>query len=317
MQAAVIKTFGGIESISIEEVPLPTPQEHEVQIAVRYAGVNPIDWKMTEGHLKDKMESRFPITLGWDAAGTISAIGKKVSQFKMGDAVYAYCRKEIVHEGTFASHVCVKSDAVAHKPKSLSFDEAAAVPLAALTAWQALYDVVQLKAKEKILIHAGAGGVGGFALSFAHLTGAHVITTASATHHDYVKSLGADEVIDYTQENFAEVVLRRYPEGIDALFDTVGGETLKNSYSLLKEKGRLVTIADAVDSALAAQRSIVASFHFVHPDGQQLAAIAQLFDKGKIKPPLIQKVPLEEVKSALRNSRTGHTQGKIVLQITN
>ena len=315
MPAALIHSFGGVESVAIEEIPIPLPLENEVQIAIKCAGVNPVDWKIAEGLLKSRMPHQFPITLGWDAAGEISQVGPQVTAFKVGDPVFAYCRKETIHDGTYASYICVNSSHAAHKPANLSYAQAASVPLSSLTAWQSIYDTAHLKPGETILVHAGAGGVGGFAIQFAKLMGAHVITTTSPAHTDYAYQLGADEVIDYTQYDFADAILKKYPEGVDVVFDTVGEETLKRSYQAVKEGGRLVTIAGVIDKTLADARHVQASFVFVHPDGQELSTIGSLYNSGKIQPHHIQEVPLSEVCSALRKSREGHTQGKIILQI--
>jgi NADPH:quinone reductase-like Zn-dependent oxidoreductase len=316
MMAALIHNFEGIEKVSLEEVPIPFPQEDEVQIAISYAGINPVDWKIAEGLLKTRMQYELPIILGWDAAGTISKIGKEVKNLNVGDPVFAYCRKEIIRDGSFAEYICLPAENVVKKPKNLSFAEAAAFPLCALTAWQSLYDTARVKARERILIHAGAGGVGGMAIQLAKLAGAHVITTSSEANSDYVKKLGADEVIDYTKEYFVNVLQKNYPKGMDVVYDTVGGDTLKASYQVAKGGGRLVTIAGIVDQALASKHHLIADFVFVRPDGKELSQIASLIEEKKLFAPNIHEVPFEEIALALRKSREGHAQGKLVLKIT-
>lgn len=315
MKAALIHDFGGIEKVVVENIPIPTPQEDEIQIAVKCAGVNPIDWKITEGYLKEQLEHQFPITLGWDVAGTVSKVGKNVTQFKEGDAVYAYCRKEIVHDGAFAEYICLQVKNVAFKPKSLSFEEAASVPLSALTAWQSLFDTAHLQKRQNVLIHAGAGGVGGFAIQFAKQAGAHVIATSSRNHFEYVKQLGADEIIDYTKESFVDSIHQKHPEGVDLVYDTVGGPTLNASYQAAKVGGRLITIAGMIDRVVAEKRKLLADFVFVHPDGEELKQIGALFDQRKIVPPQIEVVSFDNVQAALRKSREGHTKGKIILKL--
>lgn len=315
MKAALIHSFGGIEKIEIKEVSVPTPQFDEVQIAIKYASVNPVDWKIAEGMLKTRMDYEFPIILGWDAAGIVSAAGKGVKDFKEGDPVFAYCRKEMMRDGSFADFICLKAENVALKPRTLSFAEAAAVPLCSLTAWQSLYDTAHLKAKEWILIHGGAGGVGSFAIQLAKRVGAHVITTTSSANFDYAKLLGADELIDYRQENVLEHLLKIVPQKVDVVFDTVGGDALKASYEMVKQKGRLVSIAGIIDQAIIAQKQITGDFVFVSPNGKELKLIADLLDSGKIKPPRLQEMPFDQIESALHKVREGRSQGKLVIKI--
>ncbi len=315
MKAAVIHSFEGIEKITIEDIPIPLPKDNEVQIAVECAGVNPVDWKICEGLLKGRMNYEFPIVLGWDVAGKIAAIGKNVRGFKEGDPIFAYCRKEIVRDGSFAEYICLDAKDVVRKPQKLSFAQAACVPLSALTAWQSLFDKAHLKSKETVLIHAGAGGVGGFAIQLAKIAGAKVITTTSASHNEYVKKLGADILIDYTKENFVDRVHAFFPDGVDVVYDTVGGSTLKASYEAAKEGGRLISIAGIVDQALAASRHLEAAFVFVAPNGDELKQIADFLDHGTLVPPPVQEVSFENVASALHKSREGHAEGKIVLKI--
>ena len=311
MRAALIHSFGGIEKVEIDEVSIPLPHANEVQIAIEYAGVNPVDWKIAEGMLKTRMDYQFPIILGWDASGMISAVGEEVTQFTVGDPVFAYCRKKIMQEGSFAEYITLEAQNVAKKPLSLSFAEAASIPLSCLTAWQALYDAAKLKKGETVLIHAGAGGVGGFAIQLAKLRGAHVITTASAANHTYVQMLGADEVIDYTKGDFRS----HLHDKVDVLLDTVGGKTLQESYEVVKPQGRLVTIAGVIDQDIATTRDLWTEFVFVHPDGETLAEIATLLDEKKLTAPTVEEMPFDTVERALGKSRQGHTQGKIVLKI--
>lgn len=315
MRAVYINDFGPIESLKVGELPIPIPKENEVQIEIAYAGVNPADWKACEGLFKSRMAYEFPIILGWEASGRISALGKNATQFKKGDEVFAYCRKTIIRDGTFAEYICVDASVVAYKPKNFSFAQAASVPLTTLTAWQSLFDAGQLKAKQKILIHGGGGGVGGFAIQLAKQKGAHVITTASAANHSYVKKLGADFAIDYRNENFVDKVKSLEPKGLDFVLDTIGGDVLKSSYGVVKPGGHLISIAATIDQALAKEHNINAQFVFVAPNGKQLTQIAELCEKGKLIPPEIQELPLEQAIVALRKIREGHTRGKMVLKV--
>ncbi len=315
MKAALIHKFGGIEKIEIEEVSTPFPKPREVQISVKYAGVNPVDWKIAEGMLKTRMDYQFPIILGWDVSGVVSAVGEEVETFREGDPVFAYCRKEIIRDGSYAEYICLDAKNVVLKPKSLNFAEAAVIPLSSLTAWQVLFDTARIKPKETLLIHAGAGGVGGYAIQFAKIADAYVVTTASKSNFDYVSLLGADEIIDYQKDFFVEALKKNHPKGVDVVFDTVGGNTLTASYEAAKIGGRLISIAGVIDQVLASQRKLKTEFVFVHPDGKQLQKIADLFEEGKLSPPRVQEFPFEEVESALNQSRSGHTQGKIALKI--
>lgn len=315
MKAALIHNFEGIEKISIETISVPIPKDHEVQIQIKFASINPVDWKIAEGLLKTRMEYHLPIILGWDAAGMVSQIGSSVTELKIGDPVFAYCRKECMQDGSFADYICLPAENVVKKPDNLSFAEAAAVPLVTLTAWQSLFESADLKTQETVLIHAGAGGVGSMAIQLAKLAGAYVITTTSAANADYVKELGADLIIDYTKESFSNVLLAECPHGVDVLFDTVGGETLLKSYGVVKKKGHLVTIAGVLDQALASKQEIKAEFVFVRPNGKQLNEIAALLKQKKLVPPRLQEIPFKEIAQGLRKSREGHTQGKIVVNL--
>ncbi len=314
MKAALIHEFKGIEQIRFEETTTPTPNPDEVQIAVQFGGINPVDWKIAEGAFKGRMEYKFPIILGWDVSGTISAVGQNVTGFKIGDPVYAYCRKEMLHDGSYADFICLEAKNVAHKPQCLTFAQAAAIPLSSLTAWQTL-DLAQIKAGETILIHAGAGGVGGYAIQFAKLRGAHVITTASKENFDYVKERGADTIIDYRSEDFVERIHKCHPEGVDIVFDTVGKHTLIKSYQAVKEAGKLITIAGVIDQELAERKNLFAEFLFVTPNGPQLDQISDLIDQKKVIPPSVRTIPFYDLEPALHESREGHVQGKLVLQV--
>lgn len=315
MKAIVIEQFGDTQQMKIATVADPEPQPNEVQIQTAYAGVNPVDWKIGEGYLRELLPHQFPIILGWDVSGKVTKVGKDVTNFKIGDEVFAYARKLVVKWGTFAEYVCVDSKNVVPKPTKLSLKEAAAIPLVSLTAWQALVDFGKLKQGETVLIHAGGGGVGGIAIQLAKHLGAKVITTVSPRHSDYVKKLGADVIIDYTQGNFADKVKEAAPEGVDLVLDTVGDDALEASFALLKKGGRVASIRQQVDPASIANLGIKAGFVFVKPNGSQLKAIADLFETGKFIVPVIEEFPFEKAKEALDKVKEGHVQGKIVLKV--
>lgn len=315
MKAVTIDSFGDISTLHLSQVQKPEPGPKEVQIALSYAAVNPVDWKICEGHLKTRLPHQFPLILGWDGAGTVSAVGKEVRHFKVGDKVFAYFRKPTVQWGTFAEYVCFEADHVALKPDNIDFAEAAAIPLTALTAWQALFDDVKLQRGETVLIHAGAGGVGGIAIQLAKNAGAKVISTARQEKHSYVKELGADVVIDYTKKSFVEEIKKIAPQGVDVVFDTVGGQTLKDSLNALRPGGRLVSIVEKLDPAVGKPRTITITYHFVNPNGAQLKQIGDLIKTGKVRPPAIEEMKLEDAAQALEKSREGRLKGKIVLKI--
>lgn len=317
MKAVVIDGFGSVDAVHIEDFEVPHPNKGEVQIEVVSAGVNPVDWKIREGYLRDYLDHDFPIILGWDVAGIVNEVTEGVTHLKKGDAVYAYCRRPKIHWGTFAEFVTFDADHVAHKPESLSFAQAAAVPLSGLTAWQSLFEFLEIKEGDTILIHAGAGGVGSFAIPLAKLVGAYVVTTASPRNHEYVKMLGADEVIDYNRYDFVEKVLARFPEGVDHVYDCVGGKTYWRSFDCVKRGGNVVTICRFDEEKVDPETGIRSGHVFVRPDGEQLMDLAELFDDGSLPVPEIHLYPFESVSDALLKSREGHTRGKIVLSVQN
>lgn len=314
MKAVAIRDFGGIEKLIITDLPKPEPGINELLIEVRYTAVNPVDWKIREGYLKERLPHKFPLIPGWDAAGVVASVGKNVKNFKPGDEVFAYCRKPTVQWGTYAEYVAFDAEHVALKPKNINFAQAAAIPLVGLTAWQSLFDSAKLKKGETILIHAGAGGVGSMAIQFAKNVGARVITTASSLHHDYVKKLGTDAAIDYN-EGFVEAVKKLAPQGVDVVFDSVGGQTLRDSVKLLKTNGRLVSIVEHLDPALAAKHHIQSSYVFVAPNGKELGEIAKLITEKKIVVPHIEEMLLQDAAKAQEKNKKGHTEGKIVLKV--
>lgn len=315
MKAIILEEFGGPDQLKLSNIPIPDPKPDEVQIKIAYTAVNPVDWKIRMGLLQKRMPHEFPIIPGWDASGTISAIGSNIKAFKIGDEVFAYCRKSKIQWGTYAEYICVPADFVAFKPKNITLAQAAAIPLAGLTAWQAIFDIGELKKSQTILIHAGAGGVGSLAIQLAKNAGATIITTATESKHEYVKSLGASVVIDYQKENFVTKIKELNPAGIDIVFDTIGGQTQKDSYAVLKSGGHLVSIIEPPDQQLAQQARVKANYLFVSPNGRELQQIADLISTKKVIPPQIEEMPLEKAAEAQEKNREGHVQGKIVLKI--
>ncbi|MFN6672040.1 NADP-dependent oxidoreductase [Enterococcus gallinarum] len=307
-RAVVINEYGGKEKLAEAKVSLPELGADQVLVKVAATSINPIDWKLREGYLKQMFPWSFPIILGWDVAGEIVEVGQKVKDYHVGDRIFA--RPETTRFGTYADYTIVDTNLLAPLPESIAFTEAAAVPLAGLTALQALFDHGSLKAGEKVLIHAGAGGVGTYAIQLAKNAGAYVITTASPRNHELVKKLGADEVIDYHTTDFEEVLT-----DIDLVFDTMGGEIQKKSFSVLKEHGRLISVLSIEDETLAATKQIEAKAIWLRTNGEQLSELAKLMADGKLVSVIGETFPLtrQSVYDAHALSETHHAVGKIVL----
>ncbi|MEH3114850.1 NADP-dependent oxidoreductase [Pedobacter terrae] len=308
MKAVRIHEFGGPDVLSIDEIPVPQPASDEVLIKVHATSVNPVDWKIRQGDRKDKFPSKLPLTLGWDVSGTVEEVGEKISAFKKGDEVYG--RPNPTQNGAYAEYIVVKANIISIKPTSIGHTEAAAVPLAGLTAWQGLFDHGLLKAGQKVLIHAAAGGVGTYAVQFAKWKGAYVIGTASANNADFLKRLGADEVIDYKMEDFESVL-----NDVDLVLDTIGKETQLKSLNILKEGGRVVTTLMPEFVAEAKAKKVHLIGFMAQSIPAQLTEIGSLIDSGKVKPVIDKVLPFTSAKQAQIESEQGHTRGKIVLQV--
>lgn len=313
MKAIAINEFGGLDKLQLMDLPVPEIGTGEILVWVKAAGVNPVDWKIREGYLKDLFPYEFPIILGWDAAGIIEKVGRDVTRFKEGDEIFAYCRKPTVKDGAYAEYIALEEEHAALKPENTTFEEAASIPLAALTAFQALFDGAKLKSGETVLIHAAAGGVGGFGVQLAKDRGAIVWATASERNTEHVYQLGADRVVDYTRVDFRDAVRSDHPDGIDVVFDCVGGEVLQMSADIVKNDGRLISIVD--DPSGLARSDIHAEFVFVAPNAAQLTELAQMVEQGRLRTHLSEVLPLEEAKKALELSESQRTRGKMVLVI--
>lgn len=308
MKAVRIHTHGGPETLVYEDAPRPTPLTNEVLIRVRAASVNPVDWKIRDGYGKQMFNHQMPLILGWDVAGTIEAIGPEVDKFKLGDSVYGYTN--LLRDGAYAEFAIAKPEEIAMKPASLDFIQAAAVPVGALTPWQALFDTAKLKENQRVLIHAASGGVGSIAVQLAKAKGAYVIGTASARNADFVRELGVDEFIDYQSTPFETVV-----HDVDIVFDTIGGNTQARSFGVLRTGGFLVSIITAPSQETATKYGVQSTRFSVQPNAAQLSEIAELIDSGKVKPFVETVLPLSEARQAHEMSQSGRTRGKIVLQI--
>src|SRR5438477_7823115 len=298
MKAIRIHNYGGPKVLKYEDAPRPEPQADEVLIRVHAAGVNPIDWKVREGHMKDCWTHKFPLILGWDLAGVVEKVGARVSQFKIGDEVYSL--PDPTRDGAYADYVVVREPELALKPKSLHHIRAAAVPLAALTAWQSLFDIAQLQPGQRVLIHGGSGGVGHFAVQFAKLKGAYVIATASTNNQQLLRKLGADETIDYTIQKFENVAHK-----IDIVLDTIGGETQERSWLVLKQGGALISLVQPPSEQKANRFGVRGIMSNIQPNGAQLSAIAKLIDSATLRPMIDRILPLSEARRAHELSQNG------------
>lgn len=315
MRAMAITEFGGGGTLQLMDLPEPRPGPGEILIRVKAAGVNPVDWKIREGMLKGRLPHEFPLIPGWDAAGIVSKNGVGADLFAEGDEVYAYCRKPIVRGGTYAEYVTVPQTSAALKPKNMSFEEAATVPLAALTAYQGLFDAAKLQQNETVLIHAAAGGVGSFAVQLAKDRGARVLGTASPRNHAYVKSLGCDVPVDYARGDFRETVRQAAPQHIDVVFDCVGGGVLTASVDVLREGGRVVSIIDPGEVEKLKLKGVSAHYVFVSPNHEELSALTRCIEEGRLRTHVSARFRLEEAGKAQALSETRHIHGKIVLTI--
>ena len=308
MKAVRIHQYGGPEVLVFEDAPRPVPGFAEVLSRVHAAGINPIDWKIRAGHLKDVRPYAFPLILGWDLSGVVEAIGPGTGKFKKGDEVYS--RPDSARNGAYAEYITVKESEVAVKPRSIDHVQAGAIPLACLTAWQAIFDTGGLSAGQRILIHGAAGGVGSFAVQLAKWKGAYVIGTASARNQSYLRELGVDEPIDYEKDRFEDLV-----RSVEVVFDTIGGDTQKRSWKVLQKGGILVSIAAPPSAEEAAKSGVRQAFILMTPNSSELTEIAKLVDIGKLKPVVETVLPLTDARRAHELSQTGHTRGKIVLRV--
>jgi NADPH:quinone reductase-like Zn-dependent oxidoreductase len=317
MRAVYYNSHGSVDVLNIGELPVPSPGPDEVLVQVAAAGVNPIDRRLRAGELTEYIERTFPVVPGWDLAGRITAVGDNVEGWQVGDEVSGLAFTWSIQHGTYAEFAPVNASSIAAKPKSLSFVQAAALPLVSLTAWQSLAEFAALKPGQSVLIEAGAGGVGSVAISIAKHLGATVYTTASAKNADYVRKLGADHVIDYTQENYVDVIRQREPNGIDAVLAAILDEqNIGAALELVKPGGTVAYMNnEPPESNLIAEKNIKTEFIHHRPDGESLGELLTLFDAGKLQVPDITTMPLEQAVDAQKQSESGRTRGKLVLEI--
>lgn len=311
MKAAQINSYGEPEVIQISDnTPKPTLKSGQILIENYAASINPIDWKFRAGFLQKMAPVPLPATLGGDFAGKVSEVGEDISDFKVGDQVYGQAIILNGGSGSIAEYVAANGANTSLKPKTASFEEASALPLAGVSAVQALEEHIKLQKGQKIIIHGGAGGIGHIAIQLAKSVGAYVATTVKAEDMEFVKSLGADETIDYTSQKFEEL-LKEY----DAVFDTVGGETTDKSFQVLKKGGILVSMLGEPKQELSQKYEVTALGQGTQTDTVRLTRLAELVDKGQIKVHIDKIFPLKQVQEAFTYQEKIHPKGKVVLRI--
>ena len=306
MKAAILTEYGNAPEVA--DVDRPDLPDDSVMVEVHAAAINTIDWVVMDGHVKDMLPYPLPWTVGYDVSGVVVEVGPEARGFSVGDEVFA--RADGMQAGTMAEYSAVKASDLAIKPSNISHAEAAGIPLAGLTAWQALFDKGGLQSGQRVLIHAGSGGVGTLAIQFAKHAGAWVASTASAENKGLVQNLGADQFVDYSNERFEDVV-----EPCDLVIDMLGGDTLKRSLDVVKPGGTIVSIKGDAPDGLAAERNVAFHAFFMEPDGEQLAEIATLITDGTVRPVLDSTFPLDDVAAAYDHARSGSANGKIAIAI--
>ena len=311
MKSAQFKRYGGSDVIEINQItPMPILNAGNVLVEIKAAGINPIDWKIREGYMQQMIKLQFPSTLGMDFSGVIKQVGEKVtsSDFKQGDEVYGQAGVTNGDSGAFAELALANIDHIAHKPKRLNHLEAAALPLVGVSAWQALVENMGLSKGQKILIHGGAGGIGSIAIQLAKLIGAYISTTANVNDKQFVQGLGADQTIDYNSQKF-EDLLHDY----DAVFDTIGGDTYKRSFKVLKKGGTIISMLEQPNSDLIQQYGVKATFQFTQVNRQRLTKLAQWVDQNNIRINVDRTFSLDEAAQALDYQKNVHPRGKVVI----
>jgi alcohol dehydrogenase len=315
MKSARIKGYGSTSDVIEIDQNTPTPNEPsegKVVVTVKAAGVNPTDWKLSEGYMQQIMPIQLPATLGWDFSGILEKAGTGVSDIKQGDEAYGQASVVFGGSGTFAEMALANADNIALKPKTLSHEEAAGLPTVGVTAWQALVDTIGLSKGQNILIHGGAGGVGSIAIQLAKYLGAHVATTVSEKDKQFVKRLGADEIIDYKTQTFEDLLSHDY----EAVLDTVGGETYSRSFKVLKRgSGVIVSTLEQPNQELMEKFGVKAIFEFSQVNRERLTKLAQWVDQNNVHVNVDKAFPLDDAAKALEYQRNAHPRGKIVLAV--
>lgn len=308
MKAMRIHSYGGGEVLTLEEAPLPELERGDILVRVHAASINPFDWKVREGYLAGYINHKFPLILGLDLSGTVEALGPDVTDIQVGDEVFG--QADIDRNGSYAEFIAIPATKVAPKPQSLDHVQTAALPNTALAAWNALIVAADLQPGQILLVHGAAGGVGIFAIQLAKWRGARVVGTASPHNHDFLRQLGAEQVIDYNTTRFEDVI-----HDADVVLDTFGGETQQRSWKTLKAGGMLVSIIEPPSAELASEYKARPGFAVAEGGSQRLRQIAALADEGVIHPVISAVYPLEHVRQAHDQSQGMHTRGKLVIQL--
>jgi 2-desacetyl-2-hydroxyethyl bacteriochlorophyllide A dehydrogenase len=310
IKAATFSEFGGPEKVETGIVELPELKEGEVLVRIKAAGVNPVDAVISNGYYKDMIPHSLPVIPGWDMCGEVEDRGHAARRFKVGDEVYAYGRRPEIKWGSFTEYMVIPDSYLAEKPKNLSSEEAAGIPLAGLTAYQSLHDAGKLHENQTVLIIGASGGVGSFAIQLAKAKGAKIIGVASEKNHAYMKELGADHTIDYKNNHIGEATKELFPEGVDIIFDCTSGESLQQGLAALKPSGKLVSI---LNQGKDLDPDIDFQFVFVEPNALQLDHLRELAEAGKLKVHISKTYSLDEAAEALKQIQSLHTTGKIVI----
>ena len=308
MKAVRIHQYGGREVLSIDDIPVPAIAPDEVLVRVVAASINPVDWKVREGYLAQMIPHALPLTLGWDVSGVVEAVGAQVTGWQAGDAIFS--RPDLARNGTYAEFVAIRANECARKPRTVSHVEAASLPLAGITAWEAMMDTAQVKPGQRVLVQAGSGGVGSLAIQLVKAAGATAIATASSRNRALVESLGVDQFVDYTATRVADAV-----EPVDAVFDTIGGEVQEAAWSILKPGGIQVSIISPPSEEKANAMGLRAGFVFIGPNAPVLERLADMVDSGKLRPIVGAEFALEDIAAAHALSESGRAVGKIVLYV--
>ncbi|HBZ06773.1 MULTISPECIES: NADP-dependent oxidoreductase [Massilia] len=308
MKAVRIHQYGGREVLSIDDIPVPTIAPDEVLVRVVAASINPVDWKVREGYLAQMIPHALPLTLGWDVSGVVEQVGAQVTDWQVGDAVFS--RPDLARNGTYAEYVAIRAGECARKPRTISHVEAASLPLAGITAWEAMMDAAKVGPGQRVLVQAGSGGVGSLAIQLLKAAGATVIATASSRNRALVESLGVDQFVDYTATKVADAVAP-----VDAVFDTIGGEVQEAAWDILKPGGIQVSIISPPSEEKAARLGVRAGFVFIGPNAPVLERLADMVDGGRLRPIVGAEFALEDIAAAHALSESGRAVGKIVLYV--